>query len=315
MPKVSIITPCYNCESFIQQTIQSIQSQDFTDWEHIVVNDGSQDRSQSVVAELINSSKSLALINQENAGVARSRNVGYSNASLDSEYLLFLDGDDFLAPNMLSVMVDHLDRHPDLGFVYCDRIYTNEDGKAIETPYFPRYEPTALGIREIDPSHPETPFSAVFNLAPVIPSVSLIRRSTYDQTEGWDEEFGQHYEDTNLFLNLAIRANVHYIDKPLVYYRRHDAQSTANDSKFMEQEEKLYKLWTNRKDLSLHQRQLIDEAWKFRIGKLSACLGFRSGNDLLKRGEILQATRFYGGAVRRYIRSFLYETTSNLTQS
>jgi glycosyltransferase involved in cell wall biosynthesis len=311
MPKISVITPCYNCESFIEQTIQSIQVQEFTDWEHIIVNDGSQDRSQSVVTSLANSSKSLILINQANSGVAKSRNVGYLNASPDSEYLLFLDGDDFLAPNMLSVMVDHLDRHPDLGFVYCDRTYTNAEGRPIETPKFLRYIPTRWGIQAIAPDQPDTPFSAVFNLAPVIPSVSLIRRSVYAETDGWDEEFGQHYEDTNLFLNLAIRSKVHYLNQSLVYYRRHDAQSTANDSRFIEQEEKLYKLWINRMDLSLSQRKLIDQAWKFRIGKLSACLGFRSGNDLLRRGKILQATRFYGGAVRRYVGSFLYETTLN----
>ena len=305
MPRVSIITPCYNCESFIEQTIQSIQSQEFSDWEHIVVNDGSQDRSQFVVASLANSYKSLMLINQANSGVAKSRNIGYLNASPDSEYLLFLDGDDFLASNMLSVMVDHLDRHPDLGFVYCDRTYTNEVGKTIDTPYFPRYEPTACGIREIDPNHLETPFSAVFNLAPIIPSVSLIRRSTYEETRGLDEEFGQHYEDTNLFLNLAIRSKVHYINEPLVYYRRHDKQSTANDMKFKIQEEKLYHLWINRDDLTTQQKETVREAWKFRIGKLAACLGIESGKESLRKGELYTAMQFYGGAFRRYIFSFI----------
>jgi glycosyltransferase involved in cell wall biosynthesis len=307
MPRVSIITPCYNCESFIEQTIQSIQFQDFTDWEHIVVNDGSDDRSQAIVTALANSSKSLTLINQVNAGVARSRNVGYFNASPNSEYLLFLDGDDFLAPNMLSVMVDYLDRHPDLGFVYCDRTYTNSEGIPIETPRFLRYAPSRWGIQVIAPDQPETPFSAVFNLAPVIPSVSLIRRSVYAQTNGWDEEFGQHYEDTNLFLNLAIRSKVHYLDQSLVYYRRHGNQSTATDANFTKQENKLYHLWTTRRDLTEEQHKLIRDAWNFRNGKLAACLGIEAGNRILKEGHISTAIRFYGGALRRYIASFWYD--------
>jgi glycosyltransferase involved in cell wall biosynthesis len=304
MPRISIITPCYNCESFIGKTIESIQNQNFKDWEHIIVNDGSQDRSQDIVESYIDSSEQIMLINQENFGVARARNVGYSMINQTSEYLLFLDGDDFLKEEMLSVMVDYLDRHCDLGFVYCDRTYTDSKGNPIETHYFARYAPSRWGIREIPPDEAETSFLSVFNLAPVIPSVSLIRRSVYEETGGWDESFGQHYEDTNLFLNLAIRSKAHYLNQSLVYYRRHDGQSTANDSKFLEQEEKLYKLWVNRKDLSLSQRQLIDQAWKFRNGKLSACLGFKSGNRLLKKGELLQAARFYGGAIRRYIKSF-----------
>jgi glycosyltransferase involved in cell wall biosynthesis len=311
MPKVSIITPCYNCEAFIEQTIQSIQSQEFTDWEHIMVNDGSHDRSQEIVTTFANNSKSLTLINQENSGVAKSRNVGYFNTSPNSEYLLFLDGDDFLAPNMLSVMVDHLDRHPDLGFVYCDRTYTDATGNPIETPKFSRYAPSRWGIQVIAPDQPETPFSAVFNLAPVIPSVSLIRRSVYAQTNGWDEEFGQHYEDTNLFLNLAIRSKVHYLDQSLVYYRRHENQSTATDANFTHQENKLYHLWTTRRDLTEEQHNLIRDAWHFRNGKLAACLGIEAGNRILKEGNISTAIRFYGGALRRYIASFWYDIILN----
>jgi glycosyltransferase involved in cell wall biosynthesis len=310
MPRVSIITPCYNCESFIEQTIQSIQSQEFTDWEHIIVNDGSHDRSKSVVASLVHTSKSLQLINQVNAGVARSRNVGYLNSSPDSEYLLFLDGDDFLAPTMLSVMVDHLDRHPDLGFVYCDRTYTDATGKPIATPTFSRYAPSRWGIQAIASDQPETPFSAIFNLAPVIPSVSLIRRSVYAETNGWDEEFGQHYEDTNLFLNLAIRSKVHYLDQSLVYYRRHENQSTATDSNFLKQENKLYQLWTTRQDLTDEQQKLILDAWNFRNGKLAACQGIQAGTRHLREGEIASAIRFYGGAFRRYIQSFVRDIIS-----
>lgn len=311
MPRISIITPCYNCEMFIEKAIQSVQEQTFTDWEHIIVNDGSKDRSREVIESYITSAQQVRLINQINSGVARTRNVGYANTSQQSEYLLFLDGDDFLKPEMLSVMVNYLDRHPDLGFVYCDRTYTDSKGNPIETSHFPRYSPGRWGIREIPPNEAETPFSAVFNLAPVMPSVSLIRRSIYEKSGGWDESFGQHYEDTNLFLDLAIRSKVHYMSQSLVYYRRHEGQSTANDSRFAEQEEKLYELWLNRKDLSLSQRQLVDKAWEFRIGKLSACLGFRSGNNLLRQGKFLRAMRFYGGAARRYIKSFSYKTILN----
>ncbi len=306
MPKVSIITPCFNSEAFITQTIQSVQTQIFKDWEHIVVDDGSRDRSVEIIQANLSKDSNVRLVQQQNFGVARARNVGHNNSSPDSKYLLFLDGDDFVKPEMLELMVSYLDRHPDVGVLYCDRTYTNADGEPIETPKFARYEPTRWGIRTISPSEPETPFSAVFNLAPIIPSVSLIRRSVYKQTEGWDEEFGQHYEDTNLFLNLAIRSRVHYIDQPLVYYRRHGNQSTASDDgKFLIQEKKLYDLWLNKKDLTLQQIKLVNEAWRFRTGRFEACIGFQSGNRLLRKGDVLKAIWFYCGAFRRYFISLL----------
>lgn len=304
MPKISIITPCYNCESFIGKTIESLQSQTYTDWEHIIVDDGSSDRSKEVVQVFIHASPKFKLISQSNSGVAKARNVGYKNISGDSEYILFLDSDDFLKPEMLLAMVNYMDLHPDLGFASCDRIYTDKDGAIIETPRFLRYLPTSFGIHEVSLDQPEISFLEIFNLAPILPSTCVIRRSVYSQTEGWDETFGQPYEDTNLFLNLSLQARVHYLNCPLVYYRRHDQQSVSDNEKFYIQEKKLYHSWTTRQDLTLMQHQIISEAWEFRNGRLAACLGFQSGNLFLKQGQISKAIRFYGGALRRYISSF-----------
>lgn len=305
MPKLSIITPCYNSESFIGQTIQSVQEQTFQDWEHIVVNDGSLDRSQKVLEEIILSSSKLKLINQPNSGVARTRNVGYANISDDSQYLFFLDSDDFLKPKMLSTMVDYLDNHPDLGFIYCSYTYADENGKEIETPRFFRYTPTGLGLKEVHLEKPETSFSEIFNYAPILPSVCMIRRSIYEKTEGWNEEIGQPGEDTNLFLNLSLQADVHHVNQSLVYYRRHDNQSISNEQNFWMQHDKLYHLWATRDDLTKSERKLVNEAIKFRNERLSAFTGFNSANHLLRQRKFFRALKFYTGAFRRYVKSFI----------
>src|SRR4051812_33422066 len=120
MPRISVVTPCYNAFAFIGRTIVSVFDQSYRDWEHIVVDDGSRDESAASVARLLPGEPRLRLIRQDNGGCARARNVGFDACSRDSEYLLFLDADDCLEPHMLKTMVDYLDAHPDVGMAYCD---------------------------------------------------------------------------------------------------------------------------------------------------------------------------------------------------
>ena len=304
MPKVSIITPCYNCDRYIGKTIESVRAQTFTDWEHIVVDDGSCDRSAEIVQRYAATDQRLHLTQQTNRGVANARNVGFTSVS-DSQYLLFLDGDDCLKPEMLETLTSYLDQNSEVGLVYCDRACVDSNDALLESPYFPRYIPDRYQVCELPNECPETPFVSVFNLAPIIPSVSVIRRSAYQQTPGWDETFGQHYEDTDLFLGIAIRSQIHYLDQKLVHYRQHNQQSTADTNKFLIQERKLYQKWLTSTTLTPEQKAVVQSAWRFREGRVIPHAGFCAGNRHLRKGEILTALRFYVGAIRRYVGSFL----------
>lgn len=304
MPKVSIITPCYNCDRYIGRTIESVRSQTFTDWEHIIVDDGSYDTSAKIVQRYATPDKQVRLIQQANGGVAKARNAGFLESSRQSQYLLFLDADDCLKPEMLSTLVQHLDQSPEVGLVYCDRLCIDANDLLLASRRFPRYAPSRYGVHVLPDQNPETPFCSIFTLAPVIPSVALIRRAIYEQTPGWDETFGQHYEDTDVFLNIAVRSQVHYLFKPLVYYRQHDQQSTADASRFLIQERKLYQKWLNLKSLTPEQKSLVQSAWHFREGRVIPYTGFCAGTRHLKQGDISSALRFYLGAIRRYVWSF-----------
>lgn len=305
MPKVSIITPCYNCDRYIGKTIASVQAQTLTDWEHIVVDDGSNDGSAAVVQTHTAANQQIRLIQQTNSGVSRARNIGFAATTSSSQYLLFLDADDSLQPEMLQTLISYLDRNPQVGLVYCDLTRVNSNDIPLETPYFPRYAPAHHWVRELPDECPETPFSSVFSLAPIIPSISVIRRSVYQQTLGWDETFGQHYEDTDLFLNIALRSQIHYLPQKLVHYRQHDRQSTADTHKFSNQEEKLYQKWLTLTPLTHEQKAIVQSAWRFREGRVIPYTGFCAGTRHLKQGSISSALRFYLGAVRRYVWSFL----------
>ena len=105
MPKVSIIVPVYNTENYIGRCIESILSQSYTDFELILINDGSKDKS----ADIIKSYKDdrIIFIDNDNNGVSETRNIGIRKAK--GEYIQFIDSDDFIDKDMLKDTLDVLE--------------------------------------------------------------------------------------------------------------------------------------------------------------------------------------------------------------
>ena len=113
--KVSIITPCYNSERYIKQTIISVQNQTLSDWELIVVDDGSTDNSANIVSQISEIDNRIKLIKKENGGSASARKLGLSLAR--GKYIQFLDADDTIDPNKLQYQVTLMDqKHLDVTY-------------------------------------------------------------------------------------------------------------------------------------------------------------------------------------------------------
>lgn len=130
--RLSIIVPLYNAEEYIERCILSIihQSIDENKYELIVVNDGSTDRSESIVKELQYKHPFIQLINKENGGLSSARNKGLDIASGD--YIFFVDADDWLSPNTLSQLLDTIDTHSeDIILFKTTRVYPDGKTKAI----------------------------------------------------------------------------------------------------------------------------------------------------------------------------------------
>lgn len=100
---VSIVMPCYNGEQFIQETIDSVISQTYKNWELLVVDDGSKDNSYSLIKEYTNRDSRIHLIQQKNAGSAAARNNGIRRSR--GQYLALLDSDDIWLPGFLDSQV------------------------------------------------------------------------------------------------------------------------------------------------------------------------------------------------------------------
>lgn len=102
MAKISIIIPVYNTELYLEKCLQSVAEQTFTDFEVILVDDGSKDRSGEICDAFADKDKRFTVVHKENGGVAVARNFGLKHAK--GQYVTFVDSDDILLPNYLSDM-------------------------------------------------------------------------------------------------------------------------------------------------------------------------------------------------------------------
>lgn len=122
---LSIITPVYNVESYLDRCLQSILSQSFRDYELILIDDGSTDKSASMCDDWAAKDDRILVIHQENRGVSAARNAGLE--VVKGKYLTFVDPDDFIAPDTYSVNMEYLINHQAvdiLQYPYCN--YVND---------------------------------------------------------------------------------------------------------------------------------------------------------------------------------------------
>ena len=106
--ELSIIIPCYNVEKYIDECINSVLEQDVNSYEILLINDGSTDNTLNILESYRKNSK-IKVINQQNGGLSKARNIGLLNAK--GEYILFLDSDDFIEKKSLNKILEFIKKN------------------------------------------------------------------------------------------------------------------------------------------------------------------------------------------------------------
>ncbi|WP_291135972.1 glycosyltransferase family 2 protein [Flavobacterium sp. UBA7663] len=122
-PSISIIVPCFNGESFIKNTISSIKHQTFGEWECIIIDDGSKDKSKKIINDEINNDNRFHFVSQENKGLSSTRNYGINLAKGD--YIFFLDSDDSMPENALTDLFHVIESNKNIDIVVGQTLCTN----------------------------------------------------------------------------------------------------------------------------------------------------------------------------------------------
>lgn len=203
MVKVSIIIPCYNAEKYISETLKSVFSQTFGDYEVLLIDDGSTDDSLQLVREQYG--EKVRIFTQKNKRVAAARNVGLAQSA--GEYLSFLDADDIWLPEKLELQTEFLDANKGVDLVYSDT-YEFNDLKGI----FPK---TWLQKRK---HFTGSVFKEIF-IANFIPTSTVMLRKSCLEDSGYFDEDLLGCEDGNLWMRIALNHEIGCLEKPLAKYR------------------------------------------------------------------------------------------------
>lgn len=124
MPLISVIVPVYKVEKFLDRCIKSILSQTFSDFELIIVDDGSPDRCPEMCDEWAEKDKRIVVVHQKNQGLSAARNSGIKISK--GKYLTFIDSDDWIADNMLEMLLKLIQKH-NADISICDFIRTDSE--------------------------------------------------------------------------------------------------------------------------------------------------------------------------------------------
>jgi glycosyltransferase involved in cell wall biosynthesis len=224
MPKVSVIVPVYNVERYIAETLQSILNQTFSDFELLIIDDESRDRSIEICQRVQDSR--IKIIHQPNRGLAGARNTGIRQAQ--GHYLAFLDSDDLWLPDKLEKHVAHLDAHPTVGVSFSCSAFIDENSQPLGIYQTPK-------LQDITPEH-------LFCRNPISNgSTPVIRREVFqairfqENIHGTVEDFyfDDHFrqsEDIECWLRIALQTSwkIEGISEALTLYRVNAGGLSAN---------------------------------------------------------------------------------------
>jgi glycosyltransferase involved in cell wall biosynthesis len=215
----SVVIPLYNKAHTIVNTIQTVLNQTYTDFEIVVVNDGSTDNGVEVIQQHFSDSR-IRIVNQQNQGVSAARNNGV--ASSKYELIAFLDGDDELLPEFLSKMKESVEQFPEAGMYCCAGILRFPDG----TDYLRSSEKYGTSIQLIN--YFENPYFFTNS------SSTVIRKSAFHKTSGFPIGMKIN-EDLVFFCSLAFIVPVAYCPIPLsVYLKEIEGHASAVNPKMHE---------------------------------------------------------------------------------
>lgn len=268
MAQVSVIIPTYNYGRFLRECLESVFAQSVKDIEVIVVDDGSTDETPEVLGSI--SESRLKVIRTANRGVSAARNTGLEAAT--GEFLAFLDADDRWRPAKLERQLRVLVSEPSVGVVFTDFLRFDQNGfLANAFSFFPelasirtRWSLQGQGRIIIDDAFCELISFAEF---PIYVQTLLFRKSLAQGIEFPPRE--EMCEDLYFSMRLYGKAEVAYIEEPLVEVRRHE-----NNSFFFGWEKRGGDLVALRKLESDEYAVQRKEAAHNRIGKLYAQMGY-----------------------------------------
>ena len=259
--KFSIIIPLFNKAPYIKKALDSIVSQTYTDWECIIVDDGSTDGSAAICEEYLSTLYSvpntrienIRLISQPNSGVAAARNNGVKQSN--GQFLCFLDADDWWKPPFLEEMDRLIAEYPDAGLYASNYIY-----------YKPGKTHVALSLPRGYMDYPKAYYEG--DAMPVWTGATCMPRKVFDEMGGFPQGI-KLGEDFLLWAKTALHYPVVFSENPLAYYNN-DVPASLRATRNLHATEyhMLFNLGPLEREIEQSTTDQQSAAWKQLLDKL-----------------------------------------------
>nr|WP_315220609.1 glycosyltransferase family 2 protein [uncultured Flavobacterium sp.] len=213
----SVIIPLYNKENFIENTILSVLDQTFQDFEIIVVNDGSTDKSEEKLLQI--KDERIRYFYKKNEGVSTARNYGIEKAK--AHYIAFLDADDYWFPDFLNVFFEKINAFPQ------QKIFAG----AIEIQMAKKIFKAKYSLKETGDFELTNYFKASKKQSVIWTSCAVFHKSIFDEIGGFDPKI-RSGQDTDLWIRMGLIYPVLFIWKILARYV-YDEKSLSKNNKFL----------------------------------------------------------------------------------
>lgn len=226
---VSILIPCFNSAEYLSDTLASCLDQSYDNIEIIVVDDGSTDDSLAIAKQYEKKHSSIKVYSQANKGAPAARNLAFSHAA--GEYIQYLDADDILDKEKLSVQMASLDNEDTQSVVFgpCKMFeHSIEEGVLYQSSVNQNYDDPQKFLLDLWGS-----------ASMVVPHSWLVHRELIEQAGPWDESLLKN-QDGAFFSKVVYHAKkVIYEDKGLVFYRTHNQNSVSRKKSYRSEASRL----------------------------------------------------------------------------
>ena len=217
-PKVSIVIPTYNRARFLPLAIRSVLDQLYSDFELLVIDDGSSDDTKDVVKRLPDSR--IRYIQKEHRGISHSMNTGIRVSK--GQLIARLDSDDIWLPHMLSCLIKVMDDYPKIGLVYARAQGMDISGNLL---------PDTRGQPLI---YPDSSFRSIIHSDHTCNIAMVVRRECFEKCGMFDEVFRVN-EDWDMYLRIAEHFDFKFHDQIVARYRYHDSNISGFKSQFIQE--------------------------------------------------------------------------------
>lgn len=295
---VAIIMPTYNVERYLAETLDSVIAQTHSDWELLIVDDGSRDETVRVAQDYAQRDARIRVMTQANQGGAAARDNGFREVSSQTQAVMFFDHDDRMHPNSLALLTQALEEHPESPAAYGLASYMDAQGQPYRVGHYERFLRRRRRLHEnrlvrMAPNEPAT-FEALL-VNNWIPIGGILMRQEAKRIAGAFDAATAYAHDWDFWLRLSLQGPIAFVDEPVYDYRIHPASMSNNTSKLHSSELAVREKFIRAPEVPFDRRkqalqvaqlvmaeQLRRKKWKSFLRMISG--RFAEGKQLLKTG-------------------------------